>query len=116
VKCHQHNEQEKFIPHTDYQEYPVQEMRERSFYEDLNHLRTVRDFSDEIIEDCIRASCTASNGANQQPWHFVAVSDPAVKNKIREAAEKEEREFYERRDERGCSQLRFEKLLKKFSS
>ncbi|HIP72841.1 MAG TPA: nitroreductase family protein, partial [Anaerolineae bacterium] len=32
-----------------------------------------------------------------QPWHFVVVSDPAIEKRIREAAEAEEREFYERR-------------------
>ncbi len=94
----------KFIPHTDYEEYPVEEMRQRakSFYEDMKRRRTVRDFSDrpvprEIIEDCIRTAGTAPNGANKQPWHFSVVSDPDVKKEIREAAEEEEREFYENR-------------------
>lgn len=94
----------KFIPHTDYKEYPVEEMRQRakSFYEDMKRRRTVRDFSDrpvprEIIEDCIRTAGTAPNGANKQPWHFSVVSDPDVKKEIREAAEEEEREFYENR-------------------
>lgn len=64
--------------------------------------RTIRDFSDrevprEVIEYCIRAAATAPSGANLQPWHFVAVSDPAVKHEIRVAAEKEEKEFYEHR-------------------
>jgi nitroreductase len=64
--------------------------------------RTVRDFDPrpvprEVIEACIAAAGTAPSGANQQPWHFVAVSDPNVKRRIREAAEAEEREFYERR-------------------
>lgn len=74
----------------------------REFYERMNRRRTVRDFSDrpiprEVIETCIRAAGTAPNGANLQPWHFVAVSDPAVKRKIRAAAEEEEKEFYEHR-------------------
>lgn len=64
--------------------------------------RTVRDFADtpvprEVIEACLRAAGSAPSGANQQPWHFVAVSDPALKQRIRTAAEAEEREFYERR-------------------
>ncbi len=94
----------KFIPHTVYKEYPVDEMRDRarSFYEDLKRRRTVRDFADrpvprEIIKDCIRAAGTAPNGANKQPWHFAVVSDPKVKKEIRKAAEEEEQEFYERR-------------------
>ena len=73
-----------------------------AFYEQIKTRRTVRDFSHEpvpreIIEDCIRAAGTAPNGANLQPWHFVAVSDPATKARLREAAEAEEREFYESR-------------------
>ena len=64
--------------------------------------RTVRDFSDrpvarEVIEQCLRTAGSAPNGANLQPWHFVAVSDPALKHEIRVAAEAEEREFYEHR-------------------
>ena len=64
--------------------------------------RTVRDFSDRpvaraLIEQCLRAAGSAPNGANLQPWHFVAVSDPNLKHEIRVAAEAEEREFYEHR-------------------
>jgi nitroreductase len=74
----------------------------RRFRELLGLRRTVRDFDPrpvprEVIEACIAAAGTAPSGANQQPWHFVAVSDPEVKRRIREAAEAEEREFYERR-------------------
>lgn len=96
--------EKNFIPHTDFEEYPVKEMKQRArdFYDEIKRRRTVRDFSDrpvprEVIEDCIRSAGTAPNGANMQPWHFAVVSDPAVKKEIREAAEKEEREFYERR-------------------
>lgn len=64
--------------------------------------RTVRDFSPDpvpraLIEDCLRAAGSAPSGANLQPWHFVAVSDRALKQEIRVAAEAEEREFYEHR-------------------
>ena len=64
--------------------------------------RTVRDFSDrpvprEVIESCLRTAGSSPNGANLQPWHFVAVSDPALKHEIRVAAEEEEREFYTER-------------------
>ena len=64
--------------------------------------RTVRDYSErsvprEVIEACLRAAGTAPSGANQQPWHFVAVANAEVKRRIRIAAEAEEREFYERR-------------------
>ena len=93
-----------FKPYQDYREYPVEEMRRRAavFHQDMQRRRTVRDFSDravprDIIENCLGAAGSAPSGANRQPWHFVLVSDPAVKRRIREAAEAEEREFYERR-------------------
>ena len=92
------------VPLDEYQEYPIDEMRQRlaDFYADVSRRRTVREFSDrpvprDIIETALRAANTAPSGANLQPWHFVAVSDPATKKKIREAAEVEEREFYEHR-------------------
>ncbi|MEL6150891.1 MAG: nitroreductase family protein [Chloroflexota bacterium] len=89
------------IPLTGYHAYPPDEMqaRARDFYEQMNRRRTIRDFADrpvprEVIADCIRAAGTAPSGANQQPWHFAAISDPAIKREIRIAAEKEEYEFY----------------------
>lgn len=92
-----------FIP-LQFTEYPPDEMRARAadFLAELQRRRTVRAFSSrpiprEIIETCLRAAGTAPNGANLQPWHFVAVSDPDAKRKIRAAAEQEERDFYERR-------------------
>jgi len=88
----------------DYREYPIAEMRERlnEFYTDMNRRRTVREFSArpvprDIIEIALKAAGTAPSGANLQPWHFVVVSGPATKKEIREAAEVEEREFYEHR-------------------
>jgi iodotyrosine deiodinase len=76
--------------------------RAQEFYEMMQRRRTFRDFSDrpvprEVIEYCIGAAGTAPSGANLQPWHFVAISDPAVKREIRIAAEKEEKEFYAHR-------------------
>jgi nitroreductase len=78
------------------------EQAARAFFERIRLRRTVREFSDrpvsrETIEWVIRAAATAPSGANKQPWRFVAISDPATKKKIRDAAEAEEREFYERR-------------------
>ncbi|MCH8981292.1 nitroreductase family protein [candidate division KSB1 bacterium] len=91
----------KFIPLPNYKEYSIDEMQKRAadFYEDIKRRRTVRDFSDrpvpkEIIEKCLLAAGTAPNGANKQPWYFVVVTDPEIKKKIREAAEKEEEAFY----------------------
>jgi iodotyrosine deiodinase len=94
----------KFVPLAGYREYAPEEMsaRARAFADDMGRRRTVRDFSDRavprgLIEDCLRAAGSAPSGANQQPWHFVAVADPALKQRIRVAAEAEEREFYEHR-------------------
>ncbi len=93
-----------FIPLPGYREYPPAQMlvRARDFVELMQRRRTVRDFSDRavpraLIEHCLRAAASAPSGANQQPWYFVAVSDPVTKHRIREAAEAEEREFYSRR-------------------
>jgi len=74
----------------------------RSFYLEVKRRRTVREFSDrpipdEVIKNAILAAGTAPSGANQQPWHFVAVCRPEIKQEIREAAEKEERAFYQGR-------------------
>ena len=92
------------IPLDSYREYPVDEMRERveAFYTEINRRRTVREFSDrpvprDIIETALKAAGTAPSGANLQPWHFVVVSGAEVRKKIRDAAEIEEREFYEHR-------------------
>lgn len=91
----------RMIPLTSYREYPPAEMLERAtaFRAELARRRTVRHFADrkvarEVIEQCLGAAGTAPSGANLQPWHFVAVSDPAIKRAIRDAAEQEERAFY----------------------
>lgn len=72
----------------------------RAFYNQMKRRHTVRDYSDQpvdraVIEECIRTAGTAPSGANHQPWHFVAISDPAFKKRLRGAAEAEERRFYE---------------------
>ena len=87
-----------------YEEYSPEEMQQRvaEFYASVDRRRTVREFSDrpvprEIIETALKAANTAPSGANLQPWHFAVVSGAETKQKIREAAEVEEREFYEHR-------------------
>jgi len=94
----------RFLPLADYPRYPEAKMHERAhaLWQQMNTRRTVRDFSHqsaprEVIEECIRTAGTAPSGANQQPWHFAVVADPAIKRQIREAAEEEERAFYEHR-------------------
>ncbi|HEX5005392.1 MAG TPA: nitroreductase family protein [Gemmatimonadales bacterium] len=91
----------RFVSYSAWREWPAAEMLRRSaeFAEEMARRRTVRRFSDRPIPDgvlaeCLRAAATAPSGANIQPWHFVVVTDPALKQRIREAAEREEREFY----------------------
>ena len=77
-------------------------LRSKRFLEMIKSRRTVRDFSEKnipegVIENAVKAAASAPSGANKEPWHFVIVKDPAVKKKIRVAAEKEEKEFYEHR-------------------
>jgi iodotyrosine deiodinase len=68
----------------------------------LGDRRTIRDFSPapvdpELIRLAIATAHTAPSGANRQPWRFVVVTDPQLKQQIRDGAEEEEREFYESR-------------------
>ena len=90
------------LPGPDPLQEPEMLRRAQDFHAVMQRRRTVRDFDPravprEVIAACIAAAGTAPSGANQQPWHFVAVSAPDVKRRIRLAAEAEEREFYERR-------------------
>jgi iodotyrosine deiodinase len=76
--------------------------RSREFLELMSTRRSVRHFSSEpvpreLIDNAIRTAGSAPSGANQQPWTFVVVSDPELKQKLREAAEHEERLLYEER-------------------
>jgi nitroreductase len=80
---------------------PLEESRQKAsaFFEEMNSRRTTRQFSSEpvppdLIESAIRTAATAPSGAHQQPWTFVAVSNPDLKQRIRDAAEAEEHAFY----------------------
>ncbi len=94
-------EKEKHISLKNYEKLSDNKSLEISelFFEKMNKRRSVRTFSSEpisieIIKNAIRTASTAPSGANKQPWHFVLVKDKKIKNEIRIAAEKEEREFY----------------------
>ena len=83
---------------------PPEEMQTRSatMRAEMTQRRSVRFFSPEpippgVLEDCIATAAQAPSGANKQPWTFALVTDPALKSKIRVAAEAEESEFYGRR-------------------
>jgi iodotyrosine deiodinase len=77
----------------------------KRYFEVMDRRRSCRFFSDrpvsrETIQWIVRAGATAPSGAHKQPWRFVCVGSAEKKRAIREAAEAEEREFYERRASR----------------
>ena len=85
----------------DFEEYSESKMRSRSesFLNEIVTRRTLGEFSErivpiDIINNCIKTAASAPSGANKQPWQFVVVKDSGIKEKIRKAAEKEEKEFY----------------------
>lgn len=72
------------------------------FFKLMSRRRSIRAFSDEkvefqLVETAVKTAGTAPSGANKQPWRFVIVESPEIKREIRSAAEKEEKESYERR-------------------
>lgn len=78
------------------------EQRARAFRELMQQRRSIRAFSSApvplaVIADAIATAGSAPSGANQQPWTFVVVSDPALKQRMRAAAEAEERASYQQR-------------------
>ena len=91
----------RFVPYRP-PRLPEPEMlrRARELHAEMERRRSVRDFAPdpvprELVELAIRTASTAPSGAHRQPWRFVAVDDPAIKRRIREAAEEEERANYE---------------------
>ena len=80
------------------------------FYELMNKRRTTRHFSDrkvskKLIEYAIKTAGTAPSGAHLQPWTFVAISNNDLKNKIRQAAEDEEKKTYSNRMPESWAEL-----------
>lgn len=89
------------LPLPDRADYSDAEMMEKSaaFLAHMQRRHTVRDFTDQpvaraVIETCIKTAGSAPSGANHQPWHFVAIANPALKQQIRAEAEEEEKRFY----------------------
>ncbi len=90
------------IPYVPFDPVSPPEQAAEAFLHRMASRRSVREFSTRpvsraTIEACIAAANTAPSGANKQPWRFVAVSDPIIKQKIRAAAEAEEQKFYDGR-------------------
>jgi iodotyrosine deiodinase len=74
--------------------------RVTAFFELMAKRHSVRDFSRRpvaraVIETAIATAGRAPSGANHQPWFFAAISDPALKARIRAEAEAEEKRFYD---------------------
>ena len=93
--------------------YEAAEMTRRSgqFYQELNKRRSLRFFSDaavprEVIENLIRTAGTAPSGAHTEPWTFVVVSDPELKQQIRDIIEQEEKTNYLQRMGKKVMMLR----------
>lgn len=89
-----------FVPYATPRVAPEEMVRRvRAFRETMDGRRTVRQFAAdpvprEVIDEAIRVAGTAPSGAHKQPWTYVVVEDPAVRARIREVAEEEERRFY----------------------
>lgn len=71
----------------------------QGFHAELARRHSVRDFAPDpvpqaVLAECIAAAGLAPSGANHQPWHFCLIGDPAMKARIRAAAEEEEQAFY----------------------
>ncbi len=93
-----------FIPLQIKERFSASELAQESKALKENYLlrRSCRHFSEQqvdqaVIENLISIASSAPSGANKQPWHFVAISDPELKAEIRKAAEAEEKLFYEER-------------------
>ena len=74
--------------------------RASGFREEMARRRTVRDFSDRhvpraVVEQALLTAGSAPSGANHQPWFFSVIESADARARIREAAEAEERAFYE---------------------
>jgi len=94
----------KFVPFIKPNELTDADMLRRSadYFTFMKSRRTIRDFSkkdvpQQVIDNCLMTAGTAPSGANQQPWHFVVIRDASIKSQIRNAAEEEERNFYDGR-------------------
>jgi len=87
----------KYTPIDNQNHTPLERSAEyRAF---LNQRRSLRFFSNkevskETIENIIMTASSAPSGAHKQPWVFCAISSVDIKEKIREAAEKEEHISY----------------------
>lgn len=87
---------EAFVPYGG-EKYTPEQLLENieRFKSELSKRRSIRQFSDkevpkEVIEGILEVANGAPSGANRQPWTFCVISNPKLKQEIRERAEQEE--------------------------
>jgi nitroreductase len=61
--------------------------------------RAIRNFTDEdvpeaLVEQVLTAAIHGPSGSNTQPWHFIVIRDPAIKQAVSEAYEEARAENY----------------------
>lgn len=76
--------------------------RADEFYHLMNKRRSIRFFSSdpvprELVEKLVLTAGTGPSGAHTEPWSFVAVSDPDIKEQVRSIVEAEEEINYTKR-------------------
>lgn len=72
------------------------------FYQKMATRRSIRHFSKtpvdkEILINAIKTAGSAPSGANRQPWYFALITSQDKKEKIRQAAENVEKDFYSKK-------------------
>ena len=99
-----HLPEPRFVPLPGYTRLSEAEMlaRAEAFHAQMQRRRTTRHFSTEpvprrLVELAMLTAGTAPSGAHRQPWRFVAIDDPAIKARLREAVEQEEYRTYAER-------------------
>lgn len=90
LNYHPNPSSEELIAHSEQMLQAYRKRRSCRFFSD-------KDVPEELIQNLIGIAGSAPSGANKQPWYFVAVRSQELKDKIREAAEAEEKLFYEER-------------------
>lgn len=61
-----------------------------NFFELVNLRQSVRKYStktvdNELIERCVESGRIAPSASNSQPWHFIIVNEPLLKQKVAQA-------------------------------
>lgn len=70
-----------------------------SFYETMSKRRTIRKFSseeipEEVVKNIIRTAGTGPSVGNIQPWIYVIIKDPEVKQQISDIVGIDKKDYY----------------------